>query len=207
MWANVPWNPRTALSDRYQVIGMDQRNAGQSTAPVSANDSWDTYASDQLSLLDHLGVDQCHVLGMCIGGPFVLKLLSIAPQRFTSAVLLQPAGVDTTTNQPLREMFDQWAEAAAPNHPEATAADFVSFGDRMWGGEFVLSVTRDQIAACTTPMLVMMGNDQYHPQSLSREVAALAPNSTFVERWKEPDVLAETDETIKRFLGEHTPSV
>jgi len=205
MWNNMPWNPRTALRDRYQVIGMDQRNAGQSTAPVSASDSWSSYASDQLALLDHLGVDECHVLGMCIGGPFIMKLLTTAPARFRSAVLLQPAGVDTT-NEPLREMFDQWAEAMAPNHPEATAADFASFGDRMWSGEFVMTATREQVAACDTPMLVMMGNDQYHPPSLSREIASLAPNATFVERWKEPEFLEQTDATIKQFLAEHTPS-
>jgi len=205
MWNNVPWNARAALRDTYQVIGMDQRNAGESTAPVSGADSWSSYASDQLALLDHLGVDQCHVLGMCIGGPFVMKLLTTAPERFRSAVLLQPAGVDTT-NDPLREMYDQWAEAMAPNHPEATAADFAALGDRMWGGDFVLTATREQVAVCETPMLVMMGNDQYHPQSLSREIAALAPHATFVERWKEPEFLEQTDATIKRFLAEHTPS-
>lgn len=26
-WQRSPWNPRTALSDTYRVIGMDQRNA------------------------------------------------------------------------------------------------------------------------------------------------------------------------------------
>ena len=205
MWPNMPWNPRAQLLADYQLIGMDQRNAGQSVAPVSSRDSWSTYASDQLALLDHLGVDECHVIGMCIGGPFVLQLLKTAPERFRSAVLLQPAGVDTT-NEPLLEMFAQWAEATAPNHPEASEADFASFGDRMWGGEFVLSATRDEVAACETPMLVMMGNDQYHPQSLSREIAELAPNVTFVERWKEPEFLEQTDATIKQFLAEHSPS-
>jgi pimeloyl-ACP methyl ester carboxylesterase len=205
MWNNVPWNARAALRDTYQVVGMDQRNAGQSTAPVTAADGWSSYASDQIALLDHLGIDECHVLGMCIGGPFVMKLLTTAPERFRSAVMLQPAGVDTT-NDPLRDMYDQWAEAMAPNHPEATAEDFATVGDRMWGGEFVLTATREQVAACETPLLVMMGNDEYHPQSLSREIAALAPNVTFVERWKEPEFLEQTDATIKQFLAEHTPS-
>jgi pimeloyl-ACP methyl ester carboxylesterase len=210
LWNSMPWNPRAALSDSYRLIGMDQRNAGQSTAPISAADSWSTYATDQLALLDHLGVEHCHVLGMCIGGPFVMALLTTAPERFTSAVMLQPAGVDATAdgpgNGPMREMYAQWADATAANHPEATEDDFASFGDNMWAGEFVLTATREQIATCDTPMLVMMGNDQYHPQSVSREIAALAPHATLIEQWKEPEFLDQTDATIKRFLTEQTPS-
>ena len=34
-WAQSPWNPITALSPQFRVIAMDQRNAGESTAPVS----------------------------------------------------------------------------------------------------------------------------------------------------------------------------
>jgi pimeloyl-ACP methyl ester carboxylesterase len=205
LWPNQPWNPRVALRDAYRLIGMDQRNAGRSVAPITADDSWATYTADQIALLDHLGVDQCHVLGMCIGGPFIMSLLTTAPERFRAAVLLQPAGVDST-NEPLQTMFGQWAEEIAPTHPEADAADFASFGDNMWSGDFILSASREQVAACTTPMLVMMGNDQYHPQSLSREIARLAPHVTFVEQWKEPEFLDQTDAVIKRFLAEHTPS-
>ncbi len=204
IWNRAPWNPRTALSAEYTVVGMDQRNAGSSTAPVSGADGWDTYADDQLAVLDHLGIDRCHVIGMCIGGPFVMALLKRAPHRFTCAVMLQPAGIDDDPRV-LRDLFDGWAADLAPKHPEAGAQDWVSFGDNMWDGDFVLSVTRDEVAACTTPMLVMMGNDQYHPQTVSRGIAALAPNATFVERWKDDDVLAETDQTIKRFLTAHTP--
>ena len=39
-WAGSPWNPITTLSPHFQVIAMDQRNAGQSRAPITANDGW-----------------------------------------------------------------------------------------------------------------------------------------------------------------------
>jgi pimeloyl-ACP methyl ester carboxylesterase len=204
LWNRMPWNPRTALRDTYQVIGMDQRNAGRSFAPVTGNDDWTTYAADQLALLDHLGVEHCHLVGMCIGGPFIMGLLAAAPSRFRSAVVLQPVGI--ADNRPaLRHLFDEWAAAAAPDHPEATPGDWISLGDRLWGGELLLAVTRAQVAACTTPLLVLMGDDLYHPQTISRELAALAPRATLVERWKEAEVIATTDATIKRFLAEHTP--
>ncbi|HUP71461.1 MAG TPA: alpha/beta hydrolase [Acidimicrobiales bacterium] len=204
LWNRMPWNPRTALRDHYRVIGMDQRNAGASSGPVSATDDWTTYAQDQLALLDHLAIDRCHVVGMCIGGPYIMGLLRVAPERFSSAVLLQPVGVDGNTAA-LLEMFHAWATDIAPHHPEATAADWSAFADNMYGGEFILSATRAEVAACQTPMLVLMGDDQYHPQSTSRELAALAPHATLVEHWKDDALLADTDATIKRFLAEHTP--
>ena len=204
LWANMPWNPRAALADRYQVIGMDQRNAGASTAPVSATDGWSTYTADQLALLDHLGVGECHVLGMCIGGPYIFGLLGSSHDRFRSAVLLQPVGIDDN-REAFVEMFGGWVEEIGSDHPEAGPDDWAAFRHNMWGGEFVLTATREQVAACETPLLVMMGDDLYHPQSTSRQIASLAPDATLVERWKDDDVLADTDATIRQFLARHTP--
>ncbi len=204
LWERAPWNPRRALVEQYRVIGMDQRNAGRSSAPVSAADDWTTYRDDQLALLDHLGIERCHLLGMCIGGPYLFGLLTAAPHRFASAVILQPVGI-TDNRAVLREMFDGWATDLAPEHPEATPADWSSFGDNLWNGEFVLTAEREQLAACEVPILLAMGDDQYHPQATSRELAGLLPNVTFVERWKDDEVLGETDATIKRFLAGNTP--
>ncbi len=205
LWNRAPWNPRTALVDSYSVIGMDQRNAGRSTAPVTAADDWSSYAGDQLALLDHLGIEQCHLLGMCIGGPFIAGLLATAPERFPSAVLLQPAGM-ADNGDAYFEMFWQWAAGHQPNHPEATPTDWTAFCANMWGGDFVFAATREQVAASTAPMLVMMGDDLYHPQAVSREFAALAPNATLVERWKDAASLPATHSTITEFLAAHTPT-
>ena len=202
LWGRAAWDPRTALASTYRTIGMDQRNAGASSAPVSASDGWRTYAQDQLSVLDHLGIERCHVLGMCIGGPFVLGLLAAAPERFGAAVLLQPVGVGD--NRPvLRQLFDDWAAALAPTHPEASAADWAEFGGNLWDGEFVLSASREQVAAMLAPMLVLMGDDVYHPSATSREIVALAPNARLVEQWKGDELLAATDAIIKDFLAAH----
>lgn len=204
LWNNAPWNPRVRLTARYSVIGMDQRNAGASVAPVSAGDGWASYAEDQLALLDHLGIDRCHLLGMCIGGPYAMALLTAAPERFTCAVMLQPAGIDGDPSV-MRDLFDGWAAALAGSHPEADEAAWASFKANMWDGDFLVSSTSDDVAACRTPLLVMMGNDQWHPQSVSREIVALAPDAVLVERWRDADSLPATDATINAFLAEHTP--
>jgi pimeloyl-ACP methyl ester carboxylesterase len=205
IWERMPWNPRTALVDSYRLIGMDQRNAGSSTAPVSRDDDWGTYAADQLAFLDHLGIDRCHVLGMCIGGPYIAGLLRAAPQRFLSAVILQPVGIDA--NRPsLEQMFDAWAEDLSADHPHMDAAAWQSFRSNMWDGEFLLAASLEDMAAVQTPMLVMMGDDIYHPESTSRELAAAAPNARLIERWQDDDVLADTNEQIRSFLDEHSPT-
>lgn len=204
LWNPAPWNPRRALSADYRVIGMDQRNAGRSSGPIGAADGWATYTADQLALLDHLGVERCHVVGMCIGGPYIMGLLMAAPERFSAAVLLQPVGIDDN-RAAMYDMFDLWAGQIAGAHPAMGDADWASFRSNMWDGEFVLTATPEQVATCTTPMLVAMGDDLYHPQSISRRLAATAPAAHLVERWKDGDALAAVDGTIRAFLAEHTP--
>ncbi len=205
LWRRAPWDPRERLRDTYRVIGMDQRNAGASRAPIAASDGWADYAADQLAVLDRLGVRECHLLGMCIGGPFACGLLTAAPGRFRSAVLLQPAGLDGNRGA-FQAMFDAWAEGVRAEHPEADDAAFASFRANLWGGrDFVFTATREQVAACETPLLVLMGNDEYHPPSVSREIARLAPSATLVERWKDEASLPAADAAIRAFLARHTP--
>lgn len=202
LWEGQPWDPRQ-LSDSYQVIGMDQRNAGTSVAPVSATDSWASYAEDQLALLDHLGIERCHVIGMCIGGPYIMGLLRAAPERFVSAVLLQPVGVDGNRAE-LNDMFDDWAAKIINDHPEAEPEDWAGFRSNMWGGEFVLTATPDEVAAIETPMLVAMGNDIFHPAATSRQIVERAPNATLIEHWREPEFVEAAGDAFRSFLTEHS---
>ena len=201
LWEGQPWDPRQ-LAPEYTVIGMDQRNAGASTAPVSGSDGWSTYTADQLAVLDHLEVDRCHVIGMCIGGPYIIGLLKADPGRFASAVLLQPVGISGNRAE-LRGMFDDWASTIADDHPEATSDDWEQFKSNMWDGEFVLTATPDEIPAIETPTLVARGNDVFHPASTSRQLADLAPNAELIERWREPENVPATDAAIRSFLSSH----
>ena len=86
-WAAAPWNPLDALADRYQVVGMDQRNTGTSFAPITAQDGWADYAADQLAVMDHLGIAEFFYMGYCIGGCFAGKLLERAPSRVATPEL------------------------------------------------------------------------------------------------------------------------
>ncbi|OGB94093.1 MAG: alpha/beta hydrolase [candidate division NC10 bacterium RIFCSPLOWO2_02_FULL_66_22] len=203
-WEKTPWNPIEHLSPNYRVIAMDQRNAGRSVAPVRATDSWHVYTADQLALLDHLGVDRFHVAGMCIGGPYIMGLIQAASQRVASAVVFQTIGLDDN-RQVFFELFDSWANELKPTRSEVSEATWESFKQSMFSGDFLFNVSRAFVSRCQTPLLVLLGNDLYHPESSSREVAALAPNATLIEHWKEPEHQPAAKKTVEEFLAKHTP--
>ncbi|MBZ5644845.1 MAG: alpha/beta hydrolase, partial [Acidobacteriia bacterium] len=80
---NAPFNAVEEFKAQYRCITADLRNApsGQSTGPVEVDRPWESYADDQLGLMDHLGIDKFMVMGFCIGGPFIWSLLKRAPDR------------------------------------------------------------------------------------------------------------------------------
>lgn len=203
-WRNTPWNPIEQLAPHYRVIAMDQRNAGRSTAPISGSDGWHVYTRDQLALLDHLGVDRFHVAGMCIGGSYIFGLIKAAPERVASAVVFQTIGLDGN-RRAFFDMFDGWAEELEPSHPEVGDGDWERFKTNMYGGDFLFTASPDDVKACPAPLLVLMGDDLYHPQSTSRRIAELAPDAQLVERWKEPEAQGPARTAVERFLAEHTP--
>jgi pimeloyl-ACP methyl ester carboxylesterase len=204
-WDNTPWNPVTDLAGEFRVIAMDQRNAGASSGPVSGDDGWRTYSGDQLALLDHLGVDRFHVAGMCIGGPYCMGLIEAAPDRVVSAVLFQTIGASDDNRELFYDMFDAWAEPLKADRPEVPKEAWDAFKRNMFGGDFLFNVDREFVSNCTTPLLVLCGADPYHPAKTSREVAALAPNATFIEHWKEGEARDRARAAVRAFLQANTP--
>ena len=202
-WKNSPWNPLTALSDRYRVIAMDQRNAGQSTAPITGSDAWRDYTADQVALVDHLGVESFHAAGMCIGGSFIMGLAEAVPDRLASAVMLQTIGYDDN-RETFFELFDTWADGVRPAHPSVAQDEWAAFRATMFGGDFLFNVSEDAVANCQTPLLVLMGEDVYHPEATSRRVAELAPHATLIERWKEGADALAASAAIDAFLAAHS---
>ena len=206
MWASAAINPLALYSDDFRLIAMDQRNAGRSTGPLDVADPWGSFASDQLALLDHLGIGAFHVMGCCIGGSFVLKLIEQAPTRVAAAVLEQPVGIVKDNGRLFEAVWRTWGNQLAAVRADIDAETVEGFGTRMFDGEFVLSVQRDFVRSCPTPMLVLPGVDDYHPTATGREIAALAPRGALLEPWRDSaEHLERAVEAIRRFLRIHTP--
>jgi pimeloyl-ACP methyl ester carboxylesterase len=204
-WDRAPYHPVRELAGRFRVVAMDQRNAGQSRAPVSASDGWGTYTSDHVALLDHLGIERCHVLGGCIGGSFSLGLVTAAPNRVTAAVLQQPIGL-RDNRAAFHEIFDAWAAELVRARPDVLPAALASQRANFYGGDFVFNVSRDDVGRCPVPLLVLRGNDVYHPREISEEIVRLAPRAELVESWKEGEDIARAIARILDFLTAHTPA-
>ena len=202
VWARSPWNPLERLAGSYRIVAMDQRNTGTSWAPIHSSDGWHSYAADQLSLMDHLGIDRFAVVGMCIGGAFIARLLADAPDRVAAAVAMQPIGFDSNRDT-FDRLFDDWKAGTQADHPEAGEDTWRALRENLFGANrLVWSVDDDQLGGFDRPLLVLAGNDEYHPFSVSRRLAETVPTATFVEHWKSPEDLPETHRRIVEFLAE-----
>ena len=202
----APINPTTAFATQYRVIAMDQRNAGgQSRAPITAQDGWDSFTADHIALLDHLRIDRCHLYGQCIGGSFILNLIKAQPDRIASAVLAQPIGRVGAPATERTARFNAWAESLK-DHPEATQPVLDAFSNNLYGRGFVYCVDRAFVATVRTPCLVLAGNDEAHPYPISEELSKLLPNCEFVQEWKTGAALTSASARVMEFLSRHTPA-
>ena len=56
----APFNPVEEFKGEYRCIVSDLRNGnnGQSSGPLEIDRPWDSFADDQLGVMDHLGIDK-----------------------------------------------------------------------------------------------------------------------------------------------------
>ncbi len=197
-------DPVPVLEADFRVIALDVRNAGQSRVEIQPGDSWHSYTDDHLRLLDHLGVEHCHVMGACIGVSFALSVAEARPGCVTSLVLQNPIGLHENRTTVEGE-YDDWAEKVRhwPNIRPELLPDLKT---RMFGNDFLFSVTRDYLASCELPVLLMPGDDTMHPAAISADMARLARNTEVLAPWKGPDHRDAAIRRVHEFFIGHTPA-
>jgi pimeloyl-ACP methyl ester carboxylesterase len=211
--SGAPFNAMEEFKREYRCITSDLRNAigGQSTGPLEIERPWDSYADDQLGLMDHLGIGKFMVMGFCVGGPFIWNLLRRAPDRVVAAVLAQPSG----SRPEKRELFYEtnmksWAPALTAKRPEITMQMVDKFLTKMYrtNPDFVFTVTRDFVRNCQTPVLILPDDIEAHPYAVAMEAAMLAPKAEVsIFPWKEPkERIPLAVRQIHSFLRAHRPA-
>lgn len=206
-WSRAAIDPWESFQGDFRLIAMDQRNAGRSNGPLDIADPWGAYASDQLGLLDALGVGRFMVMGCCIGGSYALKLCEQAPERVAAAVLEQPIGLQDSNAELFAGMQRSWAEQILVDRPDLDSETVDRFLAAMWRDGFVVSVPPEAVSSCQVPMLVLPGIDEYHPTHTGRRIAAMAPRAEMREPWKDsPEHVAAATEAVLIFLRRHVES-
>lgn len=79
------------LTNRYTCITFDRRESGRSGGRVERI-TWDDYAAQGKGLLDHLNIEQAHLMGGCAGCSVVAAVGVSYPEVVSSMVLFSPAG-------------------------------------------------------------------------------------------------------------------
>jgi len=211
---NSPFNAVEEYKGQYRCITADLRNApsGQSAGPVEVARPWDSYADDQLGLMDHLGIDKFMVMGFCIGGPFIWSLLKRAPGRVVAGVLAQPVGwrPEMRDRKYPGSFWAGWGATLIAKRPEITLQTTDQFVTRMFetDADFVFTVTRDFVRNCQNPVLILPDDVPPHPYAVAMESAMLAPKSEVsIFPWKEPkERIPLAVRQIHSFLKAHQPA-
>jgi pimeloyl-ACP methyl ester carboxylesterase len=209
-----PFNAIEEFKSEYRCIAADLRNApsGQSTGPVEVDRPWESYADDQLGLMDHLGIDKVMVMGFCIGGPFIWSLLKRAPNRIAAAVLAQPVGWRPEMLDPTYSgrFWTTWGATLIAKRPEITLETTDRFVRKMFetSPDFVFTVTRDFVRSCQNPVLILPDEVPAHPYAVAMECAMLAPNAEVsIFPWKQPrERIPLAVRQIRSFLRAHRPA-
>lgn len=103
------WNPQLeALEPYYRVLRYDMRGHGKSDAPEGAY-TLDQLAADVIGLLDALGMDAVHFVGLSIGGMIGQCMGLNYADRLKSLVLCDTAPVIPKEARPMFEERKQTA--------------------------------------------------------------------------------------------------
>ena len=121
----------------------------------------------------------------------------------------QPSGVDP--NLPdffIKNNLKIWAPDLIAGKPQFTMEMVQRYLDRMYKGvDFVLTVTRDFVRACQTPLLVLPDDTAAHPYAAAMEMVHLAPNAQVsLFPWKDnKENVALAVRHIRTFLKANRP--
>ncbi len=102
MWDDVT----PMLAERFRVIACDLRGFGETPLP----DGPFVYGADVTALLDGLGIERAHLIGVSMGGHVALDL-ALAHPELVDRLVLVGAGIDRWEHEPA--LVASWAEEEA----------------------------------------------------------------------------------------------
>jgi 3-oxoadipate enol-lactonase len=114
-----------ALRSQFTVLTYDQRGHGLTSAPAEKAAYSPVHLSRDLAgLLDHLGVERCHLVGFSMGGGPALALAATQPGRVRSLVLAD-VGAGAENPAATQWLVRRWIELARASGMAALADDML----------------------------------------------------------------------------------
>lgn len=199
------WDPQIPLlAKHYRVLAYDTRGHGKSDVPPGPY-TLDDLAADVIGVMDTVGVERAHLVGLSMGGMTAQHAALMAPERFLSLVL-----ADTSARIPpeLRPMWEQRMATAREQGMAALEAGtlerWFTAGYRASNpgpvaaiGELIRSTpvdgyvgcshgishldVLDRIGSITCPVLVIVGaEDAGTPVAWHEAIHAAIPHSKYV---------------------------
>ena len=115
----------------------DLRNApsGPSTGPVEVDRPWESYADDQLGLMDSLGIDKFMVMGFCIWRPLHLESFEARTQSYCRSCTGSAGGLAAGDARPKYpgHFWKSWPrQTLTAKRPEITMQTADQFVTRMF---------------------------------------------------------------------------
>jgi len=119
------WDPTlSALTHRFQVLRYDTRGHGQ-TSVTPGPYSIELLAEDAIGLMDALGIQEAHVMGLSMGGMIAQQIGARYPDRTLSLLLC-----NTASEMPPRSLWEERLAIARSQGIAALAESTIPVGSR-----------------------------------------------------------------------------
>ena len=168
-WPAASWYRQVpALAERYRVLRLDNRGAGNTGDVPGAPYTVETMAADCLAVLDEAGVSEAHIVGISMGGLMAQELALTASERVRSLCLVatHPGIAHAVVNPDAMELLQkratmtpaEAAEASIPfNYAPATTRERI---EEDWAVRFPLAATNEGYLAQAMGTAQWSGHDR-----------------------------------------------
>ncbi|MCW2614164.1 MAG: putative 3-oxoadipate enol-lactone hydrolase [Frankiales bacterium] len=194
------WEPQVAvLAERFRVVRVDTRGHGRSPVPDGPY-ALDDLVDDVVDLLDRLGVDRAHVVGLSLGGITAMRLAAREPHRVDRLALLctssrfpspqawrdraaavRAAGTASIAEAVVQRWFTDDLRARAPQVVARWGAVIAATSDEGYASCATLLADMDltdDLPRITAPTLVVAAaEDPATPPDQLRTIAAAVPGA------------------------------
>ncbi|UUO09049.1 alpha/beta hydrolase [Blastopirellula sp. J2-11] len=189
------------LSEFFRVIALDARGHGKSDKPHGDVYGKQMYV-DVVRLMDHLKLESAHLVGYSMGGRLSLKTTIDYPKRVRSTLLLAAGAGRAEEGQQLWSELSESLETAGQLHPlmkvlwsnrkppserQLTAMNVnMMLGNDPLAlagvarGYHELGVTTEEVASITTPLQVVIGEEDAAARSDADRLCRDAPHATCI---------------------------